>query len=732
MVTNAGGSSAVQAGDTIQVETEQMRVTAVSGSGPWALTVTRGYGGTTEVPHTPGKVVYQVVASTTVQVTNTGGTSAVQPGHTIQVDGENMYVTAVGSGAASVYNLTVTRGYDGTTAAAHALAAAVTRVSYPDRTITVTNTGGSAAVQNGDVIEVDTEKMRVTGVSGSGPWTLTVTRGFGGTTEAAHTSGKVVYKVVGDSTVQVTNTGATSSVQSGDTIQVDGENMLVTGVTAGAATVYNLTVTRAYYHTTRAAHALNAAVKKVTFPDLTVQVTNTGGSSAVQNGDTIQVDNEKMLVTGVSLASAGVWNLAVTRAYSFTNEVAHTAGTTVYRLTTEGSAHSPTLHVISDSGEDDLPDYGAAGGTFTFYGGLCIGVPRGASCNNATCVSADSATLTGTAYTGSPTGTIAASGNDLTVTGGGGTDILEGDYVLIGTEKLKVTAVVDDTHLTVTRGEFGTPVAAHSAVAVKYLIGSPEVTLADGVYIMAGGGFRVCGAATVHAPHVLIVNTTDTDPVTGVTPAGGTLDQIQINTIGDVTLGAPTGGAYAGLSIYQPVTDAMSTFSTASFATPQHLAAAMDATQTTMHTDGTAIADSTLISVGGEVMRVGNPGGGGTSDLTVERAGTLTPGSDEQVAHPSGTEIKRVTGSKCDGRSTALTDILFSRIGTNPAAGLEGITGSIYAPNPYSLFTDAVSGTADIAVMTGCLFINGAAATFTFDPANHVGTSTVTFVGQWG
>ena len=56
--------------------------------------------------------------------------------------------------------------------------------------------------------------MIVTNVSGSGPWTLTVTRGVNSTTVAAHNAGKIVYKVVADTTIQVTNTGGTSSVQS--------------------------------------------------------------------------------------------------------------------------------------------------------------------------------------------------------------------------------------------------------------------------------------------------------------------------------------------------------------------------------------------------------------------------------------------------------------------------------------------------------------------------------------
>ena len=80
----------------------------------------------------------------------------------------------------------------------------------------------------------------------------------------------------------------------------------------------------------------------------------------------------------------------------------------------------------------------------------------------------------------------------------------------------------------------------------------------DGVYIMAGGGFFVCGAAKLNAPHVLIVNTADINPVSGVPYPGGALNQIQFDTTGTVTLGRPSTGEYQGLAIYQPVTEALS------------------------------------------------------------------------------------------------------------------------------------------------------------------------------
>jgi len=484
-------------------------------------------------------------------------------------------------------------------------------------------------------------------------------------------------------------------------------------------------------------------VQKVTFPDQTIQVTNTGTTSAVQNGDTIQIGNERMFVTGVTTVSAvspGIWNLTVTRAILSTIEVAHAAGTIVYEVTDDATAAAPVLYTISDSGPKLLPDIGSAGGTFTYYGGLCIGVPTGTTCTNATCKTADGYVASPSSYTvtGAPaqhlSGAINSSSDPLTITTDG-TDIENGDYIKIDSEAMLVTAGGGTSSLTVARAQLGTVLdSTHSnGVEIRYIVGTPDVTMADGTYIMAGGGFRVCGAAKVTAPHVLIVNTKDRDPLTGTLYEG--LDQIQLNTIGYITLGPPDTGQYLGLSMYQPVTDEMSPFSTASYSPVQKLAAApggnIDDTVTTFQTQlSGAINVGDLIAIGTEVMQVTAVSG---INVTVDRGNTLTPGSDSSAPHTGGTEIKRVTGSKCDGRSAALTDILLSQIGpVGSTDGLNGITGSIYAPHPYALFADSVSGTADIAVMSGCLFINGADSTFSFTPSLHFGTSTVTFLGEWG
>ena len=341
------------------------------------------------------------------------------------------------------------------------LSTVVKHVTYPDRTIVVTNTGASSAVQSGDTIQIENEQMTVTGVSGSGPWTLTVTRAVNGTTEATHAVGKIVYKIVPDTTVQVTNTGASSAVAIGDTIQVDNEQMLVSNVTAGAATVWNLTVTRAYHGTTEAAHALAAVVYDVA-PDTTVQVTNTGGVEVAVN-DLIQIDNEQMFVTNVTAGATNDWNLTVIRGYNNTTEAAHTpVGTAVFQASPDGpddpgdkrrrdfvcagrpndpdrqradarhrrlERHEPVdthrrPRLRRDTGDDPRDERGChvqvtldgsattptpleitANTTLqpgTYYGGICIGAAAGSNCSNGGggggCSAVGGTTTTETAY----------------------------------------------------------------------------------------------------------------------------------------------------------------------------------------------------------------------------------------------------------------------------------------------------------------------------------------------
>jgi hypothetical protein len=114
--------------------------------------------------------------------------------------------------------------------------------------------------------------------------------------------------------------------------------------------------------------------------------------------------------------------------------------------------------------------------------------------------------------------------------------------------------------------------------------------------------------------------------------------------------------------------------------------------------------------------------GGYTSNVTVDRGyfsttpiGWVANTSIDQVLYGQDTcETKHVAGVPFD------YDIAFQQIGAaaNPT-GLNGVSGTIYAPGPRADFLDEVSGTANLAVLTSCMLINGATSTFNYDASNN-------------
>jgi len=94
---------------------------------------------------------------------------------------------------------------------------------------------------------------------------------------------------------------------------------------------------------------------------------------------------------------------------------------------------------------------------------------------------------------------------------------------------------------------------------------------------------------------------------------------------------------------------------------------------------------------------------------------TIFQGPDP--ADPSGGDLAVDTADACDNRPVAETDIVL----LHAANGLNGFSGTIYAPNERALFNDSVSGSANLAVLTGCIYIAGATSTFNFDPAGLAG-----------
>ena len=124
----------------------------------------------------------------------------------IQVDGEQMLVTAVTLGANSTDTLTVTRGYNGTAAASHVAGAFITPVGGTPAVDAITATATTITLASAVLncleppggtpftIQIDNEQMQVTAVAAgpNGTDSLTVTRGYNSTTAAAHLSGAFI------------------------------------------------------------------------------------------------------------------------------------------------------------------------------------------------------------------------------------------------------------------------------------------------------------------------------------------------------------------------------------------------------------------------------------------------------------------------------------------------------------------------------------------------------------
>jgi hypothetical protein len=205
----------------VQVDSEDMNVTAKAGN---VLTVARGFNGTTAASHTNGTSVYvaTVLPTAFASFPSTNG-------FTFLIGSEQMTVTA-GAGTAT---WTVTRGDNGTTAAAHAALAPLNQVS-----MTVASSSNFPSSGN-YVILVGTEQMHVT--SGQGTTSWLVTRPYNGSTAAAHASAATVsllsapywcYEMANASSSSWTATASFPAGQAG---------LVATGLAIHEATIGTLT-----------------------------------------------------------------------------------------------------------------------------------------------------------------------------------------------------------------------------------------------------------------------------------------------------------------------------------------------------------------------------------------------------------------------------------------------------------------------------------------------------------
>jgi hypothetical protein len=393
----------------------------------------------------------------------------------------------------------------------------------------------------------------------------------------------------------------------------------------------NLTGTVAYSQ----AQTLGANINAIT-----TSLTSSG--TAIQNGDYIQIDNEIMLVT----AGGGTKNLTVVREQLGTHATAHVKPAPIVRVVgSTATAASPSPCVVTSGNVTLSPG--------TYYGGICIGADGGSDCIGANCAaqSAYSSDSYNSKQTLNNNGGINKMQTDIVSSG---TAIQDGDVIAIDNEWMLVTAGGGTKNLTVVRGYLGTAADTHAKGTEILKVtahSAAQVTLTAGTYVMAGGGFHVCGLSVLSAPDVMIYNTQD--PTN--TSRYGAIDQVELNTTGSVTLGAQDSGLYKGLTIFQ---------------------------------------DGNL-----EVAR-DRYGSNDTCDTKSKSADTTPPNP---------------------GDVTEWDIALVSMASSGAGGALGSVSGTIYAPSNRAMFADSVSGTADLAVLSGCIFIDGSTSTFAFTPDKHFG-----------
>jgi hypothetical protein len=323
----------------------------------------------------------------------------------IQVDSETMLVTAVSqttdaTGAAQT-TLTVTRGVDGTTAAAHAVGAiiltemATTLTAGTDNLQTGISVASTAGLPTtGDFrIQIGSEIMLVTAVDAATS-TLKVVRGVAGTLATTHTAGAVVFQV-----------------KAADDLIVSHDSLISSGVT----TLINSSPSSDLLHTfvTTLSGDIDNLMTTLTVAD----------GSGFSVGNNIQIGSEIMLVTGVTGDT-----LTVQRAVGATTVAFHSNGALVQLvsstiLTAGVSSGQAQIAVASTAGFPQVP--------------------------NATVLAADVDSSVTTI-------TVASTANFPTATP---------FRIQIDSETMLVTAIMGGTTLQVERGVDGTVAAAHAAGA---------------------------------------------------------------------------------------------------------------------------------------------------------------------------------------------------------------------------------------------------------------------------
>ena len=191
--------AAIAAGGTVTMKVESEVITVGAADGTAATALGRGAEGTTPATHadTTACALYVGTTCTTIPLTDPAvwGT----PDRLVLICGTEQMLASVSTIDGTNDFVICTRGYDSTTAALHADAAAVTQ--YVDESTTQFDVDAATTILVGNHIKIltgGTEEMKVTAVATN---RITVTRGYASTTPAVIATAQAIWKIYGDDVV---------------------------------------------------------------------------------------------------------------------------------------------------------------------------------------------------------------------------------------------------------------------------------------------------------------------------------------------------------------------------------------------------------------------------------------------------------------------------------------------------------------------------------------------------
>ena len=147
-------------------------------------------------------------------------------------------------------------------------------------------------------------------------------------------------------------------------------------------------------------------------------------------------------------------------------------------------------------------------------------------------------------------------------------------------------------------------------------------------------------------------------------------------------------------------------------------------TRDASHTSGSGAIDQVEINTTGSVS-LGPQNSGAYEGLTYYEDPNLAVAPNDTCENRTyfnnNPNPDAPTQAQLDEYDLALMSMASS--GSNGPLG--SVSGSFYAPAHTAEFADAVGGTANLAVLTSCILIDGGASTFAFQPAGLFGSNWV-------